>query len=1056
MNKLNITINGSSCTAKPGQTILQACKDNGVFIPTLCHDERLKPFGSCMLCRVEVKGARGTMLACGAEITEGMVISTETEAVKESRKACLELLASQHYGDCKAPCIEACPSHVDIQGYVGHIANGRFEEALKLIKERNPLPVVCGRICTRPCETECRRNILEGPVGIAYLKRFVADVDIEKDVPYLPDKKPATGKKAAIIGAGPAGLSAGWYLAAAGHEVTIFEKHSRPGGMLRYGIPSYRMPREALDLEVDIIRSLGVEIKYNVEFGKDVTVQSLKEDGYNSILIAVGSQVGQPLGVTGEEGCPGVLRGVDFLGSVTEGAQQDFDWKKIVVVGGGNTAMDCCRTAMRLGAQNVTLVYRRSRAEMPADEMEIEEAELEGVEFSFLTNPVSVRAGGGKTTLTLTKMELGEPDASGRRRPLAIAGSEYELEADFVISAIGQTQDLSFIGPDCRIETQRNRIAADGETGVTGVEGVFAAGDSVTGPQTAIKAIAGGRIAALSMDQYMLGTPIMPEKKHYNHVKAKHYSELDPAELADTPEAEKTKMPMLTKKQRERNFKEVELGFNKDEAINEAARCLSCGCKDVNECKLREYATDYEADQYGMSGDSERHPIDESHPYIVRDKNKCIMCGRCVRICMEVAGRGVLGFVGRGYDTAVEPSFSMPFGEDDSCVKCGGCVSSCPVGALIEKTDLDKPGPFEEKLTDTVCTYCGAGCSIELRTNGNHLIRTTADVEKGINGGNLCEKGRFKNSFIHSESRLKTPMLRKNGKLTACSLGEAMSAVRAGMGTALGNDFALYISGRATNEDAEKLAGIAAARGSENVLSLGTNPAAASFYRTKPERVADYEDIKNADLVVAINCDITESSSVPFAAVSRAVREGTRLISAEDVTDAVKAAASKAKAPVIVFGENEDGTLLKKAAAIGAKILVPAAKANARGIAGYLNLTAPNPDKFKAALIWGEDPIGWEHEVAADFTVVCDIFLTETARQADVVLPMPAFSETYGSFTNIMGNVRQLIPAYPGAGEAVLEGLCDALGQAEAKVFPCDEITPGEAFIPGGADVLEI
>ncbi|MDR2543064.1 MAG: FAD-dependent oxidoreductase [Treponema sp.] len=687
---INVTINGKKYEAKPNQTVLDACRDNGVDIPTLCHDPRLNPFGSCMICRVEIEGERGVPLSCGAQIKDGMVITTESETIKKARKTCLELLVSQHYGDCTAPCVIECPAHTDIQGYLNHIAKGRYEEALKLIKETNPLPVVCGRICTRPCETKCRRNIFEGKVGIAYLKRFVADIDLNKANPYLPEKKPATGKKAAIIGAGPAGLTAAWYLAQEGHAVTIYERQEHPGGMLRYGIPSYRLPRETLDAEVDIIKSLGVEIIYNTDFGKDITVKSLKAAGFNSILLAVGSQKGWPLGVDGEENCPGVLIGVDYLGALTRGQQPDFKGKKIAAVGGGNTAMDCVRTAIRLGAENVKLIYRRTIAEMPADEMEIHESQLEGVEFNILTNPIGVSQKGDKVTLKLTKMELGEPDASGRRSPRPIAGSEYDLELDYVISAIGQTQDLSFISDDCNVETKRDCLVADKSTAMTNIDGIFAAGDAVSGPYTAILAIAGGKRAAYAMDKYMKGEKIEAEIVAYDHVKAKDYKEI-PADTFDNIEqVEKVSMPMLTKVQRHLNFDEVELGMTEEQAKMEAARCLECGCADVNDCKLRQYATDYKADQFAFSGEQTTHKIDESHQYIVRDRNKCILCARCVRICIE-SGSGVFGFIGRGFDTTVEPPFSMPLGEDKNCNSCGLCVSTCPTGALTPRKDTALP-----------------------------------------------------------------------------------------------------------------------------------------------------------------------------------------------------------------------------------------------------------------------------------------------------------------------------------------------------------------------------
>ena len=687
---VNIIINGMAYTAAPGQTVLEACREHGVFIPTLCHDPRLKPFGSCMICRVEVEGLRGVPLACGTTVAEGMRITTESPAIAEARKTCLELLASQHYGDCTAPCVLECPAHTDVQGYVNHIAKGRYGEALRLIKETNPLPVVCGRICTRPCESKCRRNLLEGTLGIAYLKRFVADIDLEKEQPYLPEKQEATGKRAAIIGAGPAGLSAAWYLAQMGHQVTIFERQEHPGGMLRYGIPAYRMPRETLDREIAIIQSLGVEIFYGINFGKDITRESLQTAGFDSILLAVGSQLGWPLGLDGEENCPNVLIGVDFLGSVTRGTQPDFAGKTIAVVGGGNTAMDCARTAMRLGAKTVDLIYRRTVAEMPADQLEIDESQAEGVEFSVLTNPVGVSQNGDIINLTLTKMELGEPDESGRRRPRPVAGSEYAVDYDYVISAIGQTQDLGFVGPDCDVAIRRDCLVADPHTAMTNIAGVFAAGDGVTGPQTAILAIAGGKRAAEAMDQYMRGAAFAPAINLYNHVRGKDLTEIAPESLGDVGEIAKISMPALTEEARHHNFDEVELGFSEEAAQAEASRCLSCGCADVEDCKLRQYATVYEADQFALAGEMTTYPIDESHNYIVRDRNKCVLCGRCVRICIE-AGAGVLGFVGRGFDTKIEPSFGLPLGQEENCIDCGLCVSTCPVGALVPKEDVALP-----------------------------------------------------------------------------------------------------------------------------------------------------------------------------------------------------------------------------------------------------------------------------------------------------------------------------------------------------------------------------
>lgn len=1054
---MKININGKDYEAKAGQTILQVCRENGIDIPTLCHDERLKPFGSCMLCRVEVEGSRGTMLSCGTEITDGMVIRTDTEAVGKSRRVCLELLVSQHRGDCKAPCNLACPAHIDVQGYIAHIANGEYEQALKLIKDRNPLPVVCGRVCTRPCETECRRNAVDGSVAIDYLKRYVADLDLEKDIPYLPEKAPATGKKAAIIGAGPAGLSAAWYLAAMGHEVTIFERRKAPGGMLRYGIPAYRLPRETLDREIDIIKSLGVEIIHGKNFGTDITLESLKAEGYDSVLLAVGSQLGQAMGIAGEDRCSNVLRGVDFLGSVTEGKAPEFNGKSVMVVGGGNTAMDCSRTALRLGAESVTLVYRRTKDEMPAEKMEIEEAEYEGVIFSMLTNPKAVREEEGKIVVTLARMELGEPDASGRRSPMEIVGADFDVTADYVISAIGQTQDLSFVDEDCPVSVSRSRLVADEDTGMTNLEGVFAAGDAVTGPQTAIMAIAAGRKAAFAMDQYMRGEKIVPEKKYYNHTKAVSYEELDPSEFEDVEREERVKMPMLTKEQRHLNFDEVELGISEEQAVKEALRCLECGCEDANECKLREYATEYGIKQDAFKGAVEEHPIDDSHPYIKRDQNKCIMCGCCVRICEEVQALGILGFVDRGYNATVQPELCQPFGSVENCVNCGQCVSACPVGALTEKSPLSKPGPFVEEVTDTICTFCGAGCSLQLRTVGDLIVRATSVAGEGINNGNLCESGRFRTGLLNSDKRLKTPLIRKDGELVPCTMEEAIKAI----GAETTDNLVVYISGRATNEEAKVLASIAAKKGGKTA-SFGIDPAAESFYTLcRDKLVTSYEDIKTADLFVAIKYDIFENPYVLATAVRRAVRQGAGYISADFITKEVKEAISAAKNPVVVLGPAFDPALLPELAMMDAKVLIPAIRCNSRGVAKYLDVEQDLVQIAESLIIWGEDPVGYGkgREVLdkAKFTVVCDLFLTETARLADVVLPMGSFAENSGTFTNVFGNTQEVRQAFEGISNLkTLDELTSALGSAEPKEYSCKALVDCPAYVANGADVLEL
>ncbi len=1074
MEKINLTINGKALTANPGQTILDVAKENSLLIPTLCHDDRLKPFGSCLLCRVEVEGARANMLACATQVTEGMVVRTETDAVNASRKMCLELLLSQHYGDCTAPCSLTCPAGIDVQGYIAHIANGRYQEAVKLIKEKNPLPVVCGRVCTRPCEDECRRNLVDERVGIDYLKRFASDYDLEMDDHYLPIKKPSTGKKAAIIGAGPSGLSCAFYLAKEGHKVTIFERWPKGGGMLRYGIPEYRMPKATLDKEIDTIKELGVEIRYDNVFGKDVTYDSLKKEGYEAIFLGIGSQTGQPIGCEGEI-CPmGVYPGVDFLGRVGLGEEIDLVGKRIIVIGGGNTAVDASRTALRLGAEKVTIAYRRTKKEMPAHEMEIEEAEYEGVEFLFLVAPKKIVSEAGKPVcIEFIKMELGEPDASGRRRPIEIPGSEFRAPTDYVIGAIGQTQDLSFIDDSFKLETNKNKIAVNPDLLTTNIEGVFAGGDGVTGPQTAIKAIAAGRVAAYSMDKYLKGEKLEKLPEMYNHVKGEKLADIDKKEYEEYEKIEKIRMPMLTKEERRHNFKEVELGFTEEMAKAEAQRCLSCGCKDVHECKLREYATTYDAKQDRLAGTITKHPIDESHPFISRDKNKCIMCGRCVRICLEVQGAGALGFISRGYDTVIEPSFGKPFGEDSRCESCGQCVSTCPVGALTEKVQLPKPGPFKEKAVETICNHCGTGCTVKLHVAGDLFIRTTSEGGLGVNNGNLCEKGRFQNSFINSPERLLKPMIKKQGNLVESTWEEAFNIVEEKKKSM---DIAAFISGKSTNEEIKELKRIA----SGNIYSfeLETSAFALEDAFGKDYKKVSYEAIEKADTILCLGFDIKEENPVAALMVKAAAEKGASFIMVssevskldryadmvvrvddckvkdftENLTGAVKsqskdsvaaALATKLKAsetPLVIIGGSGDYNSAKAAAellkALGkdsANILLMQNCPNSLGLinAGVKPFKG-NEDatKDKLVLIYGEDPMSDENVAAkqvlkdAALVILFDMKLTETAKYADVVLPITSFAESEGTYTNSEGRVQKLNKAMePKTGKANIEVL---------------------------------
>lgn len=470
-----------------------------------------------------------------------------------------------------SPCKAACPAGLDIRGYIELIAQGHYEEALSLIEEKIPLPVTISRVCPHPCEAKCNRANLDDPIAINALKRFVADAVASRwGRKEVAPAARTRAEKVAIIGSGPAGLTAAFNLAKLGYATTVFEVLSVPGGMLAVGIPEYRLPKHRLQNEIEDIQKLGVEIRLNSSIGKDgLTIDSLWQQGYKAVFVATGAHKSLKLGIPGED-MEGVYHGTTFLKDINLGKSVKLG-EKVVIIGGGNVAVDTARTALRLGSKEVFIVYRRSLEEMPAYREEVEAVEAEGVKIRYLVAPVRVISKSGKLTgVECIQTELGEPDESGRKRPVPVKGSEFVIDAETVILAVGEVPDLSFLADKFDVISNKT-VKIDPHTLATSISGIFAGGDVVSGPATVIEAIAAGRKAALSMDKYLRGQSLEYEEPGPNTIS------IEDLDIAGIKKRKRQKMPDLPPKKRIQGFKEVELGFTELAALSEADRCLQCG-----------------------------------------------------------------------------------------------------------------------------------------------------------------------------------------------------------------------------------------------------------------------------------------------------------------------------------------------------------------------------------------------------------------------------------------------------------------------------------------------
>jgi len=1083
MALVRVNINNREFTANEGSSILKIALDNGIEIPNLCYDEQVKPYGSCGLCVVEVDENPKLVRACSTVAVDGMIIKTDTPRTIAARKTALTLLSSDHRGDCRPPCVNACPAHTDCQGYVGLIANGQYEEAIKLVKGVIPLPASIGRVCPHPCETACRRGNVEEPIAIADLKRFLGDIDIEKGT-YVPELEPPTGKKVAVVGSGPAGISSAYFLAMKGHKVVLYEDKPYPGGMLRYGIPQYRLPKELLDAEIDTLRKMGVKIVCNVKLGEDITINYLRKS-YDAVFIAIGAWSSANLGCKGED-LQGVMGGIEFLRKATL-AEPMYLGERVAIIGGGNTAMDVARTAVRLGAENVQILYRRTRDEMPAEEIEIIESEEEGVEFTYLVAPVEIIEENGRAkAVRCQKMRLGAPDKSGRRSPEPIPGEEVTFEADLIVYAIGQKVNTENVK---ELElNKRGTIATNPNTFETNLPGVFAGGEVVTGPKIAIEAIAQGKNAAHVIDSYLNGliTPVA----NPSYIEQE---DLTPEDFKGTEKQAREHLKVIPAKARKLSFRAISETFAEKEALQEASRCLECGCHDYFECKLVKYIGKYQIDTKSLKGEIHRTKEEDTHPFITRNSEKCILCGLCFRACEEVMGITALGLQDRGFDSKVIPEFGLPL-EESNCISCGHCVDVCPTGACMEKEAVKKQVPVELENTESVCNYCGVGCNLIYQSRGNLVFKALPD--KNSEEGLLCSKGRFGIKHINDENRIIKPIVSGKNDTVEVDFEDAIALVAKKVQLIRGqyghNSVALFASPRFTNEEAFIVRKIAEKLDTENVGTMSESDIAGTEsvlgYNASSN---SYDELYNTDLIISVG-NIAEDHPImgikmKAAAGKRAklvslCSSATRLEECADISlrinndmeflksfikalidmgyadmsriektangfdklmEYVKDAkadenASKiaklygdAKKAIIVIDDDTVSTnafmLFADAAVITGKIgkphrgiIIVRSKCNTQG---FIDLGIKTPSsqmlkgiekgEIKAAIILGEDLAGADNKTKKllkklDFIAVLDVFMTDTAKLANVVIPIGSVAESEGTFTRSDRKIQKI------------------------------------------------
>jgi formate dehydrogenase major subunit len=724
---VQLTVDGRQLTAREGETVLDVARREGIDIPALCHQEGMAAWGACRLCMVEVEGLDKLQAACTTWVKDGQVVKTNTKRVRARRESYLKMYLSDHNAYCEAPCSHACPTHIDIPAYMAALASGDAGGAASIVREDLPFPGILGRVCPRYCEPVCRRGDVDEPIAICALHRAAADHSNTLLVPGVP-----TGRRVAVIGAGPAGLAAAWFLTQGGHEVTMYDANEEPGGTLRYSIPEFRLPGKVVEKELEPLWEAGVRFIGESELGYEVDPDGLFDAGFDAVIISVGNWEESKHVIPGDDAA---LNGLELLKRVREGRAVKFT-QKVVVIGDGVTAFDVARTARRKGAKDVVVVAQHEADDIPVGARDLAAALEEGVKVEFGALTKKVKTKGGKAQGVECVRVVRE---KGRRKE--VRGSRFELAATTVVMATGYAPRLGDSAD--YLPLADSRLIANYYTGRTPEEGVFAAGDAITGSRSVIHAVAGGKRSALAVDAWLRGEdledlearlavfnglPYLDQLKDEAQLGelGERLAERSPVWLkmgASAESAARATMPKVGKQKRlTATDLEVEKGYSLAAARAEASRCLQCECPSNGACDLQKLGVEYDVTDNDLvvKGNLVRQVEPQyEHPFIRRDMSRCIACGKCVRVCRDVAGPACYDFTGRGFTINVDTPYSDALQLAD-CISCGRCVTSCPTGSLtFNERELASFRVDESRCI--LCHECVDVCPVDALKDTNHF-----------------------------------------------------------------------------------------------------------------------------------------------------------------------------------------------------------------------------------------------------------------------------------------------------------------------------------------------